>query len=190
MANPAKKTTPVSNVPTRASRIKTTFRTDKVRLEKLSATVTVYGESQLIEVPCFIVSSTDEGLVVRQKARAGSSKQVVKTYPRSRVITQTVELGNGIVHVIDRAPVLVLKDQSVAYEGTDLLATDNKSGEVTRINTVNPSVVVDVVVEDENAASKAVAKKTAGTKPQLQAVTGGKAKTSSRSKRASDFDDE
>jgi hypothetical protein len=157
--------------PTRASRVKTAFRTDKVRIEKLSSIVTVYGDNQIVEVPCFIINTTDDHLVVRQKARAGSSKQVIRSYPRSKVAAFTDTAGDlGILHVITREAVLILKDQSVSYEGLYVVATDNKSGEVTRINT--ECCTVEVSVEDENVGAQVASKRPAKAAPLK--VVGGK----------------
>ena len=154
--------------PTRASRVKTAFRTDKVKIEKLSSVVTIFGESQIVEVQCFIINITDDHIVVRQKARAGSSKQIVKTYPMSKVVAFTDTAGDlGVIHVLAREAVLTLKDQSVTYDGAFVISTDNKSGEVTKINTAN--CTVENTVEDENAGVEAPVKRPA-KKTELKVV--------------------
>lgn len=146
---PAARKPAASSLPTRASRVaaKVSFRENKVKLASLSATVTVSRKDQVVEIPCFITSIEDDNIVVRQKARHGSSKQIVKSYPMSAVSAYTNALGFGVVHVLDVTPVLVLKDQSVSYDGIFVVATDNKTGEVTRLNTTVGQV--SVVVEDE-----------------------------------------
>lgn len=144
----AKKSTAPA-APSRASRVagKVSFRENKVKLASLSATVTLSRKDQVVEIPCFITSIDEDNIVVRQKARHGSSKQIVQAYPMSSVAAYTNALGFGVVHVLATAPVLVLKDQSVSYEGIFVVATDNKSGEVTRLNTTVGHV--SVVVDDE-----------------------------------------
>lgn len=173
------------SAPTRASRIKTPFRTDRVKMEKLSSTVTVFGDAQVVEVPCFIVGINEAHIVVRQKARAGSSKQIVKSYPRSKVAAFTDTAGDlGVLHVIQRDAVLTLKDQSVSYEDSYVIATDNKSGEVTKINTA--CCTVEVTVEDENVAAEVPAKRTV-KKQELKVVPTGKRNARNRDDDESDM---
>ena len=86
----------------------------------------------------------------------------------SKVVAFTDTAGDlGVIHVLAREAVLTLKDQSVTYDGAFVISTDNKSGEVTKINTAN--CTVENTVEDENAGVEAPVKRPA-KKTELKVV--------------------
>ena len=135
-----------SGISTRASRAGNklgALRQVKCALAKLPSTVTL-SRRQVTEVAGFIVSVDDHSLCIRQRMRHGSSKQVVRSYPLTDVVSRTEGVNCfGVIHVITDTPVLILKDQSVSYSGSTIVATDNKTGEVTNIY---PSALISVEI--------------------------------------------
>ena len=77
MAKAAIKKVDRPTAPTRASRVKTAFRTDKVKIEKLSSVVTIFGESQIVEVQCFIINITDDDMELRIDSAMGSMNEEI-----------------------------------------------------------------------------------------------------------------
>lgn len=142
----------ISTRATRAGNKLGALRQVKCALAKLPSTITL-SRRQVTEVAGFIVSVDEHSLCIRQRLRHGSSKQVVRSYPLTDVVSRTEGVNCfGVIHVITDTPVLILKDQSVTYSGAVIVATDNKTGEVTNIY---PSPLISVEILGDEPSDRA-----------------------------------
>lgn len=148
------------NTFTRTSRIaKAEGRVAKLGSTKLSAkqisgldaTVKV-TTVQPTQVQGFILASDDTGVILRQAKSSGSSKPAVKHYLRGDILAETGEVNSvGVLTVMMESDVtgLSLRRANVSFEGNEVVATDNDTGDVLRINRSIPGIKVDVVaIED------------------------------------------
>lgn len=108
-----------------------------------------------VEVPGFIVARTSDGLTMRHKRGAGSSKQIVSTFPNSNVVQVLGDEGEyGSVIVVRDAVVLELKGQLVEVHGSTIIATDVTTGEQTHLNSGVQGVNIAMTVDEASAAKK------------------------------------
>lgn len=150
------KTTAIA-VPTRTDRISKKLASIATSLAKSTAMPhdIVINATQVYEVPGFITELTSDSITIRHKRGHGSSAQVLSTFPLSQVIERVGEAGkHGSITVINNSPVRVLKGQTVQIKGTQILATDFDTKEVTVINTNVAGVTVSMTVNETAAAKK------------------------------------
>lgn len=159
---PAGKRTAVSKKGTftRTSRIaKAAGRVEKLGSSKLStkqigalqATVRVTA-MQPTQVQGFILSQDENGVVLRQSKSSGSSKPAVKHYMAKDILACTGTVNSvGVLTVLAQSDVrdLCLRRASVEFDGSNVIATDNDTGDVITINRNLPGINVDIVVIEE-----------------------------------------
>lgn len=151
------KNTSTSLVPSRVERIvkKTaSIGTGRSKAEKMPHDIVV---SALVaqEIQGFIVEITESHISLRHKAKAGSSKQVVSTFPMTDVIERVGVAGEaGQVTVMVHAPVRELKGQYITVKGNTITATDVQNGEVTYFQNNIAGVSIALQVDETVAAKK------------------------------------
>lgn len=151
------KNTSTSLVPSRVERIvkKTaSIGTGRSKAEKMPHDIIV---SALVaqEIQGFIVEISESHISLRHKAKAGSSKQVVSTFPMTDVIERVGIAGEaGQVTVMVHAPVRELKGQYISVKGNTITATDVQNGEVTYFQNNIPGVSIALQVDETVAAKK------------------------------------
>lgn len=107
------------------------------------------------ELSGFILAIGPDSITMRHKRGAGSSKQIVSTFPNNTVLQRVGEANDyGQVTVVRAHQVFELKGQLVEMSGDTILATDIQTGEVTHINTAIPGHTVSMVVDEVSAAKK------------------------------------
>lgn len=143
--------------PTRTDRLSKKLGSIATSLAKANAMPhdIVISATQVHEVTGFITELTPDSVTIRHKRGFGSSAQVLSTFPLSQVIERVGEAGtHGSIVVIGNMPVRQLKGQSVQVKGTQIIATDFESKEVTIINTAVAGVSVSMSVNETAAAKK------------------------------------
>lgn len=122
--------------------------------KQLPHDVLVYA-AQVRDISGVILSSDADSVVLRHKRGAGSSKVVISTFPRSRVVEEIGEEGGaGLVSIYGRTLVRELKGQLVTVSGTMIICKDVQTGEVTRLNSAVAGVDIEMVVDETSAAKK------------------------------------
>lgn len=151
------KNTSNSLVPSRVERIakKTaSIGTGRVKAEKMPHDITVSGIVAQ-EIQGFIVEITESHLSLRHKAKSGSSKQVVTTFPMANVIERVGVAGEaGQVTVLTHSAIRELKGQYVTVKGNEIIATDVQNGETTVFNNNIPGITIHLQVDETVAAKK------------------------------------
>lgn len=150
------KTTSIT-APTRTDRISKKMGSIATSLAKANAMPhdIVINATQVYEVPGFITELTSDSITIRHKRGHGSSAQVLSTFPLHQVIERVGEAGShGSITVINNVPVRTLKGQAVQVKGSQILATDFDTKEVTVINTNVAGVTVSMSVNETAAAKK------------------------------------
>jgi len=179
------KSTAVS-APTRTDRLSKKLGSIATSLAKSNAMPhdIVISAVQVHEVPGFITELTSDSVTIRHKRGHGSSAQVLSTFPLSQVIERVGDVGtHGSITVIGNVPVRILKGQAVQVKGSQILATDFDSKEVTVINTAVAGVSVSMSVNESAAAKKYnIAAPTKGKKADKAAKAGKPAKAAKSKK--------
>ena len=143
-------------VPTRMDRIAKrngSLSTSKADVQAMPYDIEVVGRQATV-IEGFIMAVTADSVTLRHKAKAGSSKQIVSTFPNTLVIERMGSVGEiGQITVIAETAVRTLKGQKVTVKGGVIIATDWETGEVTEFNMHVQGYTVNLVV-DETAAAK------------------------------------
>lgn len=127
---------------------------DLLAKKQLPHDIQVYAV-QVRDVSGVILESDADSIVMRHKRGAGSSKVVVTTFPRSRVVEEIGEAGGpGLLSIYARTLVRELKGQIVVISGTMIICKDIQTGEVTRLNNAVVGVEIEMVVDETSAAKK------------------------------------
>lgn len=127
---------------------------DVLAKKQLPHDIQVYAV-QVRDVSGIIMESDADSIVMRHKRGAGSSKVVVTTFPRSRVVEEIGEAGGaGMLSIYARTMVRELKGQLVSISGTMIICKDIQTGEVTRLNNAVAGVDIEMVVDETSASKK------------------------------------
>ena len=142
---------------TRMSRVEKklgSMNRDVLEKKQLPHDIQVYA-TQVRDISGVILESDADSIVMRHKRGAGSSKVVITTFPRSRVVEEIGEAGGpGMLSVYARTVVRELKGQLVAVSGNMIICKDVQTGEVTRLNNDVTGVEIEMVVDETSAAKK------------------------------------
>ncbi|AQT28789.1 hypothetical protein YOLOSWAG_320 [Erwinia phage vB_EamM_Yoloswag] len=170
----AKSTSTALVAPTRINRISKksgSISQSAAKASQMPHDVTITA-TQVYDVQGFITELTADSVTIRHKRGFGSSAQVLSTFPRSQVIELVGDTGTfGSLSVLGNVPVRTLKGQLLSFKGTQVIATDFDTKEVTVLNTTVPGVSITYAVNETAAAKKyGIAAPTKGKKADAKAA--------------------
>lgn len=148
--NTFSRTSRVAKAETRVAKLGASKLSAK-QIAGLDATVKV-TTVQPTQVQGFILASDDTGVTLRQAKSSGSSKPAVKHYLRGDILSETGSVnGVGVLTVLMESEVagLSLRRANVSFEGNNVVATDNDTGDVLTINRSIPGIKVEVMAVEE-----------------------------------------
>lgn len=127
---------------------------DILSKKQLPHDIQIYA-NQVRDISGVIMESDSDSVVMRHKKGSGSSKVIVTTFPRNRIVEEIGEAGGpGLLSVLGRTLVRELKGQLVTMSGSLIMCKDIQTGEVTRLNNGVDGVEIEMSVDENNANKK------------------------------------
>ena len=128
--------------------------THSVKTDELRFDIVVTATGIPTEIAGYIVAHDDHSVTLRHKAKSGSSRMVISTFPMSDVQFMAMN-GEKFGYICVKRDVQVVQLKSVRVKhGVGRITAISDGGDTTVFNTVNNGLVVSIVAND-NAAKPA-----------------------------------